>query len=146
MNENHGQRIELGNDLENIFAKLSDGNSDALRVCLEIFRKTTSIDPYILGGFGYLFYLDTFGIYGSRIWMLYKDICGESLVDMLGLLKAVRFEYLSKSVLDHAIDNCGDGLDVQDYVKKVKEKLPKFGSADEKVQKETIVLVEKNAK
>ena len=38
-------------------------------------------------GFVHCLKLDDYGIYGSRIWMCYKDLCGEDIDKLYDLLK-----------------------------------------------------------
>lgn len=54
-----------------IMSALSEGNPGALRVLMALFSD----------GAGFLDVLgcDSKRLYGSRIWMLYKDVCGESI-------------------------------------------------------------------
>ena len=53
-----------------IVGALSEGNPGALRVLMELFGKDGA-------GFLDVFGCDSKRLYGSRIWMLYKDVCGE---------------------------------------------------------------------
>jgi hypothetical protein len=67
-------------------------------------KEAPAIDPDdFMGGFGCILQMDTFGIYESRIWMLYKDVCGQDLTKMLTLLRGVQLGIISQSQLDAAI-------------------------------------------
>jgi hypothetical protein len=79
------------------------------------------------GGLGPLLFMDSNRIYGSRIWQLYKDVCNQSLVRMLAVLRAWQLGFISGHALHHAIDNCGEGLDVDELLGRVQERLPRFG-------------------
>lgn len=61
----------LDMSLLEILSALSEGNPGALRVLMELFGD----------GAGFLDVLgcDSKRLYGSRIWMLYKDVCGEDI-------------------------------------------------------------------
>lgn len=108
--------------------KLVEGNPGALTVCMALMKDNARIDPDdAFKEIGPLLSLDTEGIYGSRIWMLYKDVCGQDTEKVLGLLRARQLGYLNTVPFQHAIDNYGDGLDVDAFLSKVKERLPKFG-------------------
>lgn len=110
-----------------VIAEMSDGNPGGLTVMMMLLEKTESIDPdAALGGIGSILSLDTHGIYGSRIWMFYKDVCGQNINKMLGLMRAVQLGYLTDNKLNHAIDNMGDGIDAPELLKQVKEYLPAF--------------------
>ena len=125
-----GSKIGLNDTIKDTIFKLSEGNPGALRVCMEIASRGALIDPDAFGG-GTLMLLsfDTLDIYGSRIWMLYKDVCETDLINTLGVLRGWQLGFVTQDVLNHAIDNYGDGLDVASVVEKVRERLPNFGQA-----------------
>jgi len=121
-------RIELVDTVKAAVMKVAEGNPGAIRVLLEAIKRGKTIDPDdAFGGFGVVMMLDGLGIYGSRIWMLYKDVCKQDMVSMFGILRAYQLGYLSEESLNQAIDNYGDGVDVEVLVAKVKEYLPRFG-------------------
>ena len=120
-------RITLEDTPMSAIVKLVEGNPGATRVCVELFKAAHEIDPdAAFGGIAPVFQLDTMGIYGSRIWMLYKDVCKEDIVKTVAVLRAVQLGLVSCRVLDHAIDNYGDGLDINAAHKQVNERLPNF--------------------
>ena len=120
-------KIILTDTPKDVIIKMSEGVPGALRICMEILQRGQLIDPDgALGGLGILLSLDTLKIYGSRIWMLYKDVCKENLIDMLAVLRANQLGYISTIQLNRAIDNRGIGIDIKDCYKKVKIRLPNF--------------------
>ena len=122
-------RIGLGDTQISIFLKMSDGNPGALSVMMQLLEKGGQIDPdSFMGGLGAILSMDTLEIYGSEIWMLYKDVCGENIVNMCAVLRAHQLGYITYNQIKHAINNRGEGLDVASELKKVKERLPKFGA------------------
>lgn len=126
--QNTSQRIELNDTTLSATIKLAEGNPGACTVCASILKEGEVIDPDgVFGGLGILLMLDTFGIYGSRIWMLHKDVCGQDLVNTLAVLRACQLGYISGKELNHAIDNYGEGIDVGDLLRQVKDFLPNFG-------------------
>lgn len=70
--------------------------------------------------------MDTLGIYGSRIWMLYKDVCGEDLVKTIAILRSYQLGFLNEVELNFAIDNYGRGVDVDRLMEKVTDHLTNF--------------------
>jgi hypothetical protein len=113
-----------------IMVMLAEGNPGAASVLGKMFHEGEAIDPdSMLGGMSGLFALDTLGIYGSHIWVLYKDICGQNLVRMLGLLRANQLGFLSNADLKNAVHAlpADRALDVDALLAKVKEQLPRFG-------------------
>lgn len=128
----HQERLELSDTTIDVVMKLSEGNPGALTVTCEVIKRGATIDPdHFMGGLGALISLDSFGIYGQRIWMLYKDVCGEDLVASLGVLRGCQMGFVGRETLDRAIDNRGADLDVTDVLARVRDALPRFGVTDE---------------
>lgn len=124
-------RINLKDTTQDALIKLAEGNPGALSVCIMFIKETAEIDPdSALGGLGNLLRLDNMGIYGSRIWMLYKDVCGQSINKTIAILRAHQLGFLGESELRFAIDDYGRNIDVNDLCEKVKEQLPKFNLGD----------------
>jgi hypothetical protein len=124
----NNERITLEDTPKSAIIKLAEGNPGALSVMIRILEKGESIDPdAAFGPMAHIFGLGTFGIYGPRIWMLYKDACKQDLISMLAVLRAVQLGKLSESIMNHAIDNYGVGLDLPEILKIVQEQLPDFG-------------------
>jgi len=120
-------RIKLDDTAMSGIIKVVENNPGGLRVCIELCRDGGDIDPdSALKGLGNILNLDQLGIYGSRIWMLYKDVCGEDLVTMVGMLRANQLGFLSDAELSHAIDNYGEGIDCAALLQEVRKTLPNF--------------------
>lgn len=113
-----------------VLLALSGGNPGAVTVCMRLLKETPAIDPQdILGGLGNLLALDSYNIWEHRIWMLYKDVCGQDLVKMIAVLRAHQLGQLAgvtECALNHAIDNRGEGLDLDAVLKAVQDRLPRF--------------------
>lgn len=127
-------RIKLGQTLMNAIMVLGEGNPGAITVLLRIMKEGEDIDPdSALGSLGPLLALDNNDIYGSNIWVLYKDVCGEDLIKMLAVLRANQLGLLSASKLRESIqfdqaNYCTVGLtDLNEIVEAVQEQLPNFG-------------------
>ncbi len=120
------ERIQLTDTTQDVVVKLSDGNPGCMNVCVKILRDSAKIDPQSAGPLFTLLTFDTLGIYGSRVWMLYKDVCKENLTDTLGVMRGFQLGIITAPQLNHAIDNYGDGLDVKDVVTQVRERLSEF--------------------
>ena len=98
-------RIQLEDNIMSAIMKLGGGNPGALTTLMDLVRNTSVIDPDdIFGGFGALMHLDSFGIYESRIWMLYSDVCDKDLTKVMTLLRGVQLGILSRDQLNKAID------------------------------------------
>jgi hypothetical protein len=123
-------RIQLTDTGMSAAMKMSGGNPGALRVLVECLTSSAAIDPdSMFGGIAPIFDLDTLGIYGSRIWMLFKDVCDEDLRVMCAILRANQLGFLPEAKLNHAIDNYGEGIDVPALVAQVEKRLPAFQRA-----------------
>jgi len=112
-------------------AKISDGgyNPGAMKVLMDIFDQGHVIDPHTLGGGPSLVLLmDELNIRGEKIWMLYKDVCHQDLVKLIGVLRACQLGIIEPSTLMLAVMNGGFKIDVDRCMKKVREKLPRFKS------------------
>jgi hypothetical protein len=120
--------ITLEDTTMDMIEKMSMGNPGAISVICQILKDGALIDPDdAFGGLGTILHMDTWGIRGPKIWMLYKDVCGQDLVKTIGMTRAVQLGFLPSEILENGINNYGRGIDVDEYLKKVKEQLPRFG-------------------
>ncbi len=124
-------RIKLDMNNRQLLLAMGGGNTGALTVLARLLKYGALIDPQAaFGGLGVIMSLDTDDIYEHRIWMLYKDVCKEDLVAFVGMTLAVQLGKLDIKTLNHAIDNRGEGLDVDAVLKAVKDELEEFGKCD----------------
>lgn len=123
-------RIEPDDTSVGILVKLAEGNPGGLTVMINLMKESEAIDPdSVMGEFSHILMLDAFEIYGPRIWMLYKDVCGENLTKTVAVLRAVQLGKLSPTKMNHAIDNRGEGIDIDAVLIDVCTQLPEFGKA-----------------
>lgn len=129
-------RIKGDMTMMDVFVVLADGNPGAVRVLLETTKASEKVDPDgMMGAFGAMLMFDTYRFYGSKIWMLYKDLCGQSIAKTLGMIRAMQLGYVDYKKVHTAI---GDDLNfgkpevldeyggVDGLLAKVKEYLPRF--------------------
>lgn len=120
-------KLELTDTMEDVLFKMSEGNPGALTVCLQIIKDGGQIDPDdAMGGIGKLLSLDAMGLHGSKIWMLYKDVCKQDLPKMLALLRGRQLGFVNEAKILHAVENYGDGINVDDICDQVVKRLPRF--------------------
>lgn len=120
-------KIELNDSGQEILFKMSEGNPGALTVLLRVLTEGEQIDPDgAMGGLGPILALDTLGLYGPKIWMLFKDVCGEDLSKMLAVLRGWQLGFVSAEQVRIAVENYGNGIDVVDLCNKVGKRLPAF--------------------
>ena len=116
-----------------IITAIGEGNPGALTVCSNVYRVNPSVDPDdIFGGLGPLLHLDMLGLYGPDVWMLFRDVCHESLIVMLAVLRANQLGYLSAREVRDAIDGKAP-LNLWEACIKVKDRLPAFGATADMV-------------
>lgn len=89
-------RVNLMDTPKDTIIKMSDGNPGGLNVMLDIIENGLDIDgnnafnKQARCGYGTLLLLDTYNIYGSDIWVLYKDMCGQNLVKTIAVLRMMQ--------------------------------------------------------
>lgn len=118
-----------------VIQALAEGNPGALSTCVEAMKHTVEIDPDCAWGeLGPLISLDSFGIYGSDIYVFFNDICKRNIEQFLGVLRACQLGI-------HSIAKVRDTIDYhqrrnktifpdwkpEDVLAMVKERLPHFG-------------------
>lgn len=96
-------RLNPVDNLQQILSKLSEGNLGALRVLMELNSTSNAIDPDSTGIFPVLQSVDFMEIYGANIWVLYKDICEQDIVQLHAVIRAVQMGLVSKSSVYSAI-------------------------------------------
>lgn len=129
-------RIELTDTIIDIVSKMSEGNPGAMNALMNIITPN-NIDPdNSMGGLGVILSLDTHGIYGTDIYVLYSDICDKNLVNMLAVMRSVQLGLFDASILKDACsrqDYSGKELvPVEELYEKVKKKLPNFNDQEDK--------------
>jgi len=123
----HHERIELSDTPISAIEKISEGNPGAVSACMEMAMANPTVDPQsMLGAVAPLLSLDTHAIYGPRIWMLFSDVCNRRADVALACLRWVQLGLGSIAALNHAIDNRGDGLDIEEVMAAVVKRLPTF--------------------
>jgi hypothetical protein len=87
-------RIQLEDSIQNIIIKMSDGNPGAINTLFEVIKHEEIIDPQsAFAGVGSIL-LDSFGIYGSSIYILYNDKCKRDIRRFIMLLRAVQLGFI----------------------------------------------------
>lgn len=130
MSPDRETRVKLDMNTQDLLIAMGDGNPGALTACVELLKHGAHIDPdSALGGFNPLLHLDFLGIYEERIYMLWNDVCDRDIGKMIAVLRANQLGGLAgviKETIDHAIDNRGEGIDLDAVLVAVKERLPNF--------------------
>ncbi len=91
-------RIGLTDNIVDVVAKMADGNPGACIALLEIIKHGKEIDPQsVMGGLGAVLSLDTLGVYGTDIYILYNDQCKKDVRELLMLLRANQLGFVGSS-------------------------------------------------
>lgn len=123
----HQQRISLDDSIEQIVTKLSDGNPGSISVIVQLLKGEAAIDPdTAVPGLGTLFYFDSFGIYGSDIWVLFKDVCGGKLVNLVALFRGFQLGLVNRAQIEDSLKLGESVVDLKDLIIKIKLQLPNF--------------------
>jgi len=68
-----------------------------------MMQNSVKIDPEsALKEFSGIVSLDSFGIYGTAIYVLWSDICGKDMPKMLAVLRSVQLGFFTREVLRDA--------------------------------------------
>ena len=126
-------RINLTDRPFDIIIKMAEGNPGAINVLTQFIKEGHFIDPdNAFEGLGPIMVLDTYGIYGTDIYILHNDICKGELHKTLAVIRACQLGIFSKEKLKDACsrqDRSGCKIvPVNELYKKVRIKLPKFNS------------------
>lgn len=123
------ERITLTDNALTSIAKMAEGNPGAAAALSTLFMKETEIDPdSVWNGLGPLLSLDRIGIYGPRIWLLWKDVCDMDPVKVLTLLRAAQLGIISDGVISAAANERPSvaTFDFEGLLADVRKQLPNF--------------------
>ena len=93
-------RIEGEDTVMGMVIKMSDGNPGAINAISLLMSQPDGVLP--LHGFPCLLLLDTLGIYGTDIYILFSDNCNKDVVKFSGLLFAFQHGKVSGEELKRA--------------------------------------------
>lgn len=110
---------------------LSEGNIGAVTVLTRLLKDGSKHDPQAFDPIVNLMDLDALGVYGSRIWLFYKDVCGENLGKMIACMRAWQLGKITEQKLLESIgteETRGNNkaIDVDSLVAQVKAELSDF--------------------
>jgi hypothetical protein len=140
---NQNTRLNLDDSLIDSIIKLSEGNIGAARVCTDLFatKIIERTDPdSLFGAAGTLMNLDTLGIYGSRIWQLFKYVCTEQYENIVILFRAWQLGFIGEEEILAAVEASysnasASNINFPDLLQKVQNELPNFGQNITKEEK-----------
>ena len=131
-------KLELKDSGMDIMLKMGEGNPGAINVLMTLMGdQSLKIDPdNLMGGLGTILFLDTLGIYGSNIYLLWNDCCDRNLPAMLTVLRACQLGILPQQEVHSSIEGkFGRGTNLRtkcdELIKKVQEIIPNFNGGNE---------------
>ncbi len=110
------EKINLGMSFMEMISVMSEGNPGAITVLAEIIKA----DP--ITGVIKILNLDSLDIRGSKIWMLYKDCCGQDMDKFFRTLDFIRGGAYTSEEIDlnfqqvHAKPFMSDDVKEEDYL------------------------------
>jgi hypothetical protein len=88
-------RITLEDTTISAMTKMSEGNPGAMAAIMDLYNETPQIDPQCFaGGLGPILSLDTLGIYGTDIYVLWNDQCNRDTRRMVMILRAWQLGFI----------------------------------------------------
>lgn len=128
---NTNTRIELTDTMMSATMKMVDGNPGAITALMSMMNEAETIDPQnFAGSLSPLLDLDSHGIYGTDIYVLWSDICGKDNAKTLAVLRAVQLGFFNEQTLKEACskqDYSGrDMIPVDELYEKVYNRLEQF--------------------
>ena len=113
--------------------KLCKGNPGALSALSMMVMASAETDPdSAFGATTPLITLDEMAIYGSDIWILFKDVCKQDVTVTLAMLRATQLGLLTHKEVKAALTQgrCEEKTELQEkadgIVEAVQERLPNF--------------------
>jgi hypothetical protein len=96
-------KLKLDMTTMDMILVMSEGNPGALTVVMQLLERED--------GFPTILCLDSLGLYGSKVYMLWSDVCKKNLDLMTNILLEYRRGNIKKEELFFAIDHYGKGLE-----------------------------------
>ena len=98
-------RLTIDMTYKDMVMAMCDGNPGCINVLMALATETPEVDKAsALGAFGPITMMDEWGIYGSKVWVFFKDLCGQELWKVIGLTRAAQCGFTSREKLILAIN------------------------------------------
>jgi hypothetical protein len=129
---NANTRISFGMEVKDVALALFEGNPGVLKMIADLMEVNPICDPDDFAGiFGLFFFLDSHGFYGYKIWILRKDVCGNSLLNVLTLLRCCQMGIIGYDTASEEVLRVEQGqrtiLNFKDLLQRLQTRLPAFG-------------------
>jgi hypothetical protein len=90
----HIERINWTDSVPDAVAKIAEGNIGAAVCIMDLMKHSEEIDPLSYLVIGPVMLLDSLGIYGPNVWVIFKDVCEQNHARMLAVLRATQLGML----------------------------------------------------
>lgn len=128
---NRREIISINDSTLDVAMKLSQGNPGGVSVIIQLMQIQHDPDAF-MGPLANLLSLDTHGIYGPNIWVLFKNCCAQRILNVVTVLRSVQLGLYSENEMWNCIDNCTP-IDVEYLYNQVKKQLPNFNPQNEMI-------------
>jgi hypothetical protein len=131
---NANTRITINMSVMDAVLVMGEGNPGAITTLVDLMRVNPICDPDdFAGGLGPMLALDSHGIYGSKIWVLRKDVCNGSLLNMLTLMRCCQMGIIGYDTASEEVSRVELGqrtvLNFKDLLQRLQTRLPNFGKS-----------------
>ncbi len=129
---NANTRLTIDMTVMDAVLVMGEENPGAITTLVDLIRVSQICDPYYFAGvLGPMLALDSHGIYGSKIWVLRKDVCNGSLLNMLTLMRCCQMGVIGYDTANEEISRVENGqrtvLNFKDLLQRLQTHLPNFG-------------------
>lgn len=119
-------RIGLTDDIMSATIKMGDGDPGAIAAVMDLVKLAPTVDSdSAFGPYAGLIWLDSFGVYGSDIYVLWNDVCKRNGRTVLMLLRAAQLGLMPYTDLFKPLDDAH----IAALDERVCEALPNFEKA-----------------
>ena len=98
--------------IDDVILKLSHDDPDVTKVLRKLVRLIMKTRPEILSPLMTMHELNYLGIAGSKILMLYENVCQKDIMCVYACVWSVLTRNLPKEILYFAIENHGEGINL----------------------------------
>lgn len=126
-------RVKLTDTSHAAIVKMAEGSPGAVAAMVDILTSSSLYDPESAGGgLMSLLALDDLGVYGSKIWVLYSDICGKDVRKVAILMRSHQLGFIDGHVIyclsdDYEVHHRGlSDKEWSDLESRVKKRIPSF--------------------
>jgi len=120
-------RIKSSMDLLEMIEAVSGGTPGTIAVISGILQDFHKLDPEnLLDLPGYLFIMDTFGIYDGNLWNIHSRLCEMEIVKTIAILRGLQLGILSSDQLERILKSKVETINFSVLITQIRSKLGRF--------------------